>query len=260
MPPPAASTDILPDPFPRFLSSGDTALIVEFGRSVDRTLNERVLELDAAVRAAQPPGVVETIPTFRSLMVVYDPLVTRAAEVRSALAALLNTSRAAVVAGRRWRVPVCYEGDLAPDLEAVAKTTGLSLGEVVALHTTPVHHVYMIGFVAGLPYLGDLPTALALPRRASPRVRLPAGSVAIAMGLTVIYPVESPGGWHLIGNTPVTLFDPGRMPPALMAPGDQVVFEMVQRDVFDDMRAAVVDGCFPIAPEPLAPDQPGTTA
>jgi inhibitor of KinA len=134
----------------------------------------------------------------------------------------------------------------------VARLTGLSAGEVVALHSGTLYHVYMLGFLPGFPYMGDLPPRLALPRRADPRIRVPAGSIAIATTLTAIYPYESPGGWHLIGATPVRLFDPERAQPALFAPGDQVQCEPVEPAAFASIKQAVADGSYQVASEPVA--------
>jgi KipI family sensor histidine kinase inhibitor len=139
---------------------------------------------------------------------------------------------------RLWRVPVCYESDFAPDLESVARQTKLAPEEVVALHSGTRYHVYMIGFVPGFPYMGDLAEALVLPRRADPRIRVPPGSVAIATAMTAIYPLESPGGWHLIGTTPIRIFDTAASPPALFAPGDAVEFEPVDSATFARIRSA----------------------
>ena len=173
----------------RFLSVGDRAFAVEFGDRIDRALSSAVLRLDAVIRADRPPGVVETVPTFRSLLVHYDPLATSRADLERAIAGLLDRDGGGHAAGRLWRIPVCYEGEFAPDLAEVAQLTGLGPGDVVALHSGARYHVYMLGFLPGFPYLGDLPAELALPRRADPRVRVPAGSIAIATSLTAIYPV-----------------------------------------------------------------------
>jgi KipI family sensor histidine kinase inhibitor len=150
-----------------------------------------------------------------------------------------------------WRVPVCYEGEFAPDLAEVARLTGLTPDEVVVLHSGTRFHVYMLGFLPGFPYLGDLPERLALPRRADPRLRVPAGSISIATSLTAIYPYESPGGWHLIGATPIRLFDAERPCPALLAPGDAVIFDPVDRAAFASMRRAVEDRSYTVESEPV---------
>jgi inhibitor of KinA len=229
----------------RFLSVGDTGLAVELGDAVDRETSRAVLRLDRALRAARPVGVVETVPTFRSLLVHYDPLATSRGELETAIAGLFTDDRSPPPNPRLWRIPVCYEGEFAPDLDAVARLTGLAPGEVVAAHSGVCYHVYMLGFLPGFPYLGDLPQALALPRRADPRLRVPAGSVAIATTLSAIYPFESPGGWHLIGTTPLRLFDPARNPPALLAAGDAVIFEPIDASAFAAIRTRVAAGADP---------------
>lgn len=234
----------------RFLSAGDHALVVEFGDRVDRALSREVLRLDTALRAAPPKGVLETVPTFRSLMVHYDPLVTGRAELERDIAGLLGGGEAVRAETRCWRLPVCYEDGFAPDLAEVARLCDLAPHEVAGLHAGIRYHVYMLGFLPGFPYLGDLPEQLALPRRAEPRVRVPAGSISIATTLTAIYPYESPGGWHLIGATPVPLFDPRRPRPALLAPGDSVSIEPIDADHFAAIRRAVERGEFTIDSEP----------
>ena len=222
----------------RFLSSADSAVIVEFGDRIDRAVSDQVLGLAARLRAGEVVGLVEVVPTFRSLMVHYDPLRTSAKELIAAIETVL-ASRAAPKRKRRlWRVPVCYERDFAPDLETVAQETKLTPKEVVTLHAGTRYHVYMVGFVPGYPYMGDLAEALVLPRRADPRIRVPPGSVAIATTMTAIYPVESPGGWHLIGTTPIRIFDAQASQPALFAPGDAVEFEAIDADAFAKIRAA----------------------
>ena len=236
----------------RFLASGDRALVVEFGDRIERALSNDVLRLDASLRSSRLPGVVETVPTFRSLMVHYDPVATTCADLESAIASLLNRRPDPRATTILWRVPVCYEGSFAPDLGDVANRTGLAPGEVVALHSAPRYHVYMLGFLPGFPYMGDLPDRLALPRRADPRLRVPAGSVSIATTLTAIYPYESPGGWHLIGVTPIRLFDPARSRPALLAPGDNVQFEPIDPASFASIRKAVDSGKYEVANEPIS--------
>ena len=232
---------------PRFLPSGDTALVVEFGDRIDRNLSALVLNLRGRVRDADIPGVGEAVPTFRSLMVHYDPLVLRARELEERLMPLLDGLEGHAMVGQRWLFPTCYEGaEYAPDLADVARAAGLREEEVAALHTGVEHLVYVIGFLPGLPYMGDLPASLALPRRTSPRIRVPAGSVAIATGQTCIYPLESPGGWHIIGRTAVPLFDRRRQYPALLSPGDTVRFVAVGREVYDDMHKASEEGVFDI--------------
>jgi inhibitor of KinA len=226
----------------RFLPAGDTALVIEFGDEIDRTLSERVLRLSEQIRSAAIAGVIETVPTFRSLMVHYDPLATSATRLAVDIRALVGSVASRARRRRLWRLPACYAPNCAPDLPAVAKRTGLRAADVIERHARTRFHVYMIGFVPGYPYMGDLPPELRLPRRADPRTRVPAGSIAIASSLTAVYPVESPGGWHLIGATPVRLFDPSREHPSLLAPGDAVRFEPISFDEYQSIRAAVAAG------------------
>lgn len=237
----------------RFLSAGDTAMVVEFGDRIDRALSDRVLRLGARARAAKLHGVVETVPTFRSLMVHYDPLATDHVSLERALVTLLEDDAACTGEARLWHIPACYDATHAPDIEDVSRRTGLSVAEVIRLHTETLFHIYMIGFVPGYPYMGDLPPALVLPRRADPRIRVPAGSVAIASSMTAIYPLESPGGWHLIGTTPIRLFDAALTRPALFSPGDKVRFEPVGASEFEAIRQASASGSYQISSESVAP-------
>lgn len=237
----------------RFLSVGDRALTVEFGDAIDRELSRKVLRLDRAIREETPPGVVETVPTFRSLTVHYDPAATSRADLERIITGLLGRRETAAIAARLWHIPVCYEGEYAPDLDEVARRTGLPTGDVVAMHSGVRYHVYMLGFLPGFPYMGDLPPQLALPRRADPRIRVPGGSIAIATSLSAIYPYDSPGGWHLIGATPIRFFDPARDTPSLLAAGDAVEFEPIEPDAFTAIKRAVDNGGYTVESALVAP-------
>lgn len=215
--------------WPRLLPLGDRGLLIEFAPEVSPDVSALVLGADAAL--ARLYGVVETVPAFRSVLVVYDPAAVgfdRLAE--QAEDAVRFASPAPLNSGRIVEVPVIYGGVDGPDLEAVAAACGLEPAEVVRLHCEPTYLVMMLGFAPGFPYLGLLPAALRLPRRPSPRVRVPAGSVAVADLFTGIYPQEVPGGWHLLGRALVTPFDPDRSPACLFSPGDRVRFVPVDRD------------------------------
>jgi inhibitor of KinA len=170
----------------RLLSAGDRALVVEFGDRVDRKLSEDVLRLNTTIRSRALEGVIETVPTFRSLMIHFDPLVITRGKLERSIEGLLGDDSGSQIDIRFWHIPVCYEGELAPDLAEVAQLTGLTPSDVVAMHSGTIYHVYMLGFLPGFPYLGDLPAELALPRRADPRVRVPPGSIAIATSLSAI--------------------------------------------------------------------------
>lgn len=231
----------------RLLDMGDSAVTIEFGDRIAPDLVARVRAFDLAVQAALAsgglPGVIETMPTFRSLSVLYDPLQTSRAALDPALLALLQQAdHRPVAAGRRWRLPVCYGGDDGADLADVAAATGLAPEAVIQLHADTEVSVYMIGFMPGLPFMGDLPPSLSMPRRREPRLRVPAGSVAITGSLTTIYPWQSPGGWQLIGRCPVPLFDAAAAQPALLAPGDSVRFEAVTAARSAELAAAIGAG------------------
>jgi KipI family sensor histidine kinase inhibitor len=232
---------------PRLLDAGDAAFTVEFGESVDPALLAAVQALDAAISRQQAAGglsgLIETMPTFRSLTVFFDPLVTGRRALIDALQPLFDAAgHAPPPAGRHWRLPVCYEGEAGPDLADTAHAIGVGIDEVVALHSGTEVSVYMLGFLPGFPFMGDLPERLRLPRRTEPRVRVPAGSVAIAGGLTAIYPWESPGGWHLLGRCPVPLFDARRAAPALLAAGDRVRFEPIAAEEYRRLVQAIGAG------------------
>jgi KipI family sensor histidine kinase inhibitor len=236
-------------PQPRFLAAGDTALVVEFGDRVDAHLSALVLALGQKLEASRLAGVVEVVPTFRSLMVHYDPLRLSHADLQHAIAPLLQGLEAAEIAGRRWRIPACYDESLGLDLADVAQRTGLSVPQLVEHHSQSVQLVYMMGFLPGLPYLGGLPDEFALPRRENPRVKVPRGSVAVAMAMTVVYPQESPGGWHILARTPAPLWDMRRTPPALLAAGDRVTFAPVSLREYERLSARAADGELQLAPD-----------
>ncbi|ALK10022.1 5-oxoprolinase subunit PxpB [Blastochloris viridis] len=236
----------------RFLPAGDSALVVELGDAIDAAVGIRVARFATVVAAQHLDGITEVVPTFRSFLVCYDPLATCQARLISDIEALALSDPAPAQPPRRWTLPVCYAAECAPDLAEVAKSSRLSESEVVRRHTGATYHVYMLGFLPGFAYLGDLDPALRLPRRATPRTRLPTGSVAIAQAMTAIYPVESPGGWHLIGHTPVKMFDIAADPPALLAPGDAVRFTAISRDDCGAIADAVAAGRFRLEPERMA--------
>ncbi len=223
----------------RILQAADSALVIEFGSTIDRGISDRVLALAETVAAAKLPGVTAVAATFRSLSVNYDSLITTGAELEQAVAALMKARASTSRIRRLWEIPACYDPELAPDIADVARSAGLSPAEVATLHAGTQYHVYMIGFVPGYPYMGDLPAPLRLPRRTDPRTRVPPGSVAIATSMTAVYPYESPGGWHLIGTSPVRFFDPASPRGALLSPGDAVKFLPVTSRQFADIKHAV---------------------
>ena len=198
-----------------------------------------------AREAGELAGVVETVPTMRSLMVAYDPLATSRAQLQPRIDTLIAHGLQSGTASRRVTLPCCYDDpEFAPDLAEVAKRTKKTTEEVIAAHLASPFKVYVLGFMPGLAYVAGLDQTLYLPRRAQPRVRVPRSSVAIAMDMTTIYPFESPGGWHLIGRTPLWMFDKRREQPVFLAPGDSLSFQRIDRKTFDRIARAVDAGTF----------------
>jgi inhibitor of KinA len=206
--------------------AGDATLLVEFAEQIDLRVNEQVIALARAVREARVPGVRDVVPTYRTVGVSFDPLGTdlgRLVQEIERLAAEPGDA-AALAAPALVRVPVCYGGEYGPDLDELAAAAGLTVDEAIARHCAPLYRVFMIGFAPGFAYMGLVDERLNAPRRAEPRVRVPAGSVGIAGRQTGIYPAESPGGWMLVGRTPLRPFDLSRDAPCLFKPGDAVQF------------------------------------
>lgn len=211
--------------YPRILPVGEAAFTVEFGDAVDAALNRQVYALDAVLSERPVPGVVETVPTYRSLLVMYDPQVSSAGAMRAALAEAVGALVTADAPdGRLVEIPVRYGGAWGPDLADVAAHCGMSADAVIELHAQPVYTVAMLGFAPGFAYLLGLPEALTTPRLATPRVRVPAGSVGIAGAQTGVYALATPGGWRIIGRTALALFDPAREAPFALCAGDRVRF------------------------------------
>ena len=230
--------------FPRFLPAGDTALVVELGDAVDAGINGRVLALDRLVADAKIAGVTETVPTNRSLMLVYEPLVLSAAALRREIENLLARlpENAMPARGRSWIVPTVYGGAFGIDLAAAAARLGLGESELIERHAARAYRVFMIGFQPGFSYLGVLDPSLALPRLAEPRARIPSGTVSIAGNQTVINSVEAPSGWNLSGRTPERLFDLRRERPFLLAAGDEVRFRPVPASEWPGLEARAAAG------------------
>ncbi|HSO63351.1 MAG TPA: 5-oxoprolinase subunit PxpB [Desulfobacterales bacterium] len=215
---------------PVFRPMGDRSLLVELGGKISPDVNRRVQELMLQLEQARLPGVREFAPGYRSLLVVFDPLTLSISELKARITDVAaRPGSGGLPPAKLFTVPVFYGGEYGPDLEEVAGHLGLSTGEVIRLHTETIYRVYMIGFTPGYPYMGELPAALAVPRRSTPRTRVPKGSVGIAQRQTGIYSVESPGGWQIIGWTPIELFDPTRRLPSLLEMGDSVKFEAVRQ-------------------------------
>lgn len=210
--------------FPRVFPVGDAAATLELGEAIDLGIGARVRAVDRALAERPVPGLLETVPSYRSLLAIFDPARVGAGELAERLLELAARPGLHAPATTLHRVPVAYGGDAGPDLDAVARHCGLAPREVVSLHASVEYTAHLVGFTPGFAYLGLLPEALLTPRRATPRVRVPAGAVAIAGRQTAVYPTASPGGWNLIGRTRLRCFDPAREPPALILAGDRVRF------------------------------------
>jgi inhibitor of KinA len=219
----------------RCQACGDRMILIEFGNAISPAVHALVQRFMKALEQARIPGIAEWVPSYCSVGVVYDPLQIGYQSLAAKLQELagLEEPMLAAAPGRRVAIPVCYGADLGPDLSFVAAQHGLTERQVVDLHVGAIYRVYLIGFTPGFPYLGGLPPELNTPRRDSPRDRVPAGSVAIGGQQTGIYPVESPGGWHIVGRTPLKLFDLDRPSLSLLEAGDEVVFQTISRREFD---------------------------
>lgn len=212
---------------------GDRGLLLEYGDSIEPQVNLRVRRMAALLEARPIRGLVEAVPTYRSLLLMYDPMLTEPQWLIKSLEALEEeASRAQVPEPRRLEIPVCYGGEFGPDMEFVANYHGLSIEEVIRIHSDPWYQIYMMGFTPGFPFLGVLPEVLATPRLETPRLHVPAGSVGIAANQTGIYPISSPGGWRLIGRTPLRLFRPEQEQPFLYKTGDLIRFRPISEEEF----------------------------
>lgn len=228
--------------YPRILPSGDTAVTVEFGHVIDPATNRRVLALDHAVAAANIAGIIEIVPTYRSLLIHYDPIQIGFSALSKRLLPLIRPDVSQSAANRRWRIPVIYGGAFGIDLDDVARTHNISTAELITRHAGGDYYVAMIGFTPGFAYLSGLDPSIATPRRASPRNYTPPGTISIGGGQTGVQCLAAPSGWHLLGRTPVRTFHPHRDPVFLLEPGDAVTFEAIEAAQFEQLDRAAERG------------------
>ena len=220
--------------WPRYLPVGDAALLVEFGDQIDEAINRQVHALAHALAQTATPSLGEAVPTYRSLLLHYDPLCLDYVAVKQLVQELgQQTAGEPPVESRLVEIPTIYGAEFGPDLEFVAGHNGISAQEVIRIHSGGVYPVFMMGVTPGFPYLGGVDAAIAAPRLETPRTRVPAGSVGIAGQQTGIYPIESPGGWRIIGRTPLRLFNPYTDPPTILSAGDRVRFVPISEAEFD---------------------------
>jgi inhibitor of KinA len=212
---------------------GDRSVILELGDKISPEINRRVRQFSMVLTENPVEGVVDFVPAYRSLLIIYDPLRIDIASLKHQIEDLhRKMDKIQIPVPKTVEIPVVYGSEYGPDLEWVAHYHKTTIGEVIRLHTGTIYQVYMIGFTPGHPYMADLPKSLITPRRETPRTNVPQGSVAIAMNQTGIYPVESPGGLHILGRTPLKLFDPFQSPPTLLEMGDWVRFFPIEEEEF----------------------------
>jgi KipI family sensor histidine kinase inhibitor len=217
--------------------TGDTSIAVVFDQVISPKINAQIRALDEEIAAARIYGIFETVPTYCALTIHYDPVRIRYEELRAKIEELMKKAHSAKK--RRptvIEIPVCYGGEFGPDIENVAKHAGISVEEVIKIHTAPEYLIYMLGFTPGFSYMGGMDERIATPRLTEPRVLIPAGSVGIAGAQTGIYPIDSPGGWQLIGRTPVVLYDPDREEPIMLDAGMHVKFVQIDGEEFESIR------------------------
>jgi KipI family sensor histidine kinase inhibitor len=227
----------------RFLLTGDTSLTVEFGNEISEAINAKIRAFNIALGQSKIPGIVETVPTYRSLMVHYDPEVIRYDPLVEQLKGLLSgLDQIQIPPSDVLEIPVLYGGEEGPDLDFVAEHSGKSREEVIKIHTSTEYLIYMLGFTPGFTYLGGMSDEIATPRLKTPRVKIPAGSVGIAGSQTGVYPIDSPGGWQLIGRTPVRMYDPDRKTPILPEAGQYIKFYAIDKAEYDRIAAQEAAG------------------
>jgi inhibitor of KinA len=226
--------------FFRIVPSGDSAIVVELEARIDPEVNAQAIRLADAVHAAAIAGVRDVVPTYRSVAVFFDPLRTDYRGLVEWIGRQADRVAQAPLAEQpAISIPVCYQGELGPDLAAVAAFANMSQEEVISTHASVTYRVFMLGFMPGFAYMGVLDPRIAMPRRSTPRVRVPRGAVGIAGPQTGIYPAETPGGWQLIGRTPLRPFDATRPAPFLFDPGDAVRFVPIERDEYERVVRSV---------------------
>ena len=227
---------------PRFLLAGDRGFLIEFGASIDPEINQKVRQIFLSLERMPIEGVTEIIPTYRSILIFYDPFRSDPERLKKAILERENKLGS-------WEIPppeiveiqVAYGDDFGPDLEFVAQHNNLTPEEVIQIHTSGTYLIYMLGFTPGFPFLGGLSEKIFTPRLEKPRQLVPAGSVGIAKNQTGIYPIDSPGGWQLIGRTPIKLYDPTGSPPILLKAGNYLRFKRISREEFHEIAKRYKD-------------------
>jgi KipI family sensor histidine kinase inhibitor len=231
----------------KYLIAGDRALVIEFGDSIEDQVNSKIRSLTLAIESEGIIGIIETIPTYRSLMVIYEPMIIELEELIDKLKLIeAKMDKMKLPDAKVIEIPTLYGGEYGPDIEFVADHNKISSEEVIKIHTSREYLIYMIGFTPGFPYLGGMNDKIAAPRLQVPRTKIPVGSVGIAGEQTGIYPIESPGGWQLIGRTPVKLYDPYRKDPVLLNAGDYIKFVQIDEMEYKNIEALEKEGKYKV--------------
>lgn len=231
----------------KILTAGDSSLLLQFGNAIDPEINARIAATVQLMKEQHIEGVVDLIPAFCSLLINYDPRVISYGEMRRRMEKILSVEIAAGARKKKiYEIPVCYGGELGPDLATIAEHAGLTEQEVIDIHSSSDYLIYMLGFLPGFTYLGGLDERIHTPRLANPRIRIPAGSVGIGGSQTGIYPMDSPGGWQLMGMTPVKTYDPEREIPILVEAGDYIRFVPIDRDEYERIQSEVAQGTYQV--------------
>ena len=231
----------------KILTAGDSSILIQFGNAIDPDINARIAATVQLMKEQHIEGVVDIIPAFCSLLINYDPRVISYDEMKTRMEKILSVEIAAGARKKKvFEIPVCYGGEFGPDLPAIAEHAGLTEQEVIDIHTSTDYLIYMLGFLPGFTYLGGLNERIHTPRLANPRIRIPAGSVGIGGSQTGIYPMDSPGGWQLMGLTPVRTYDPDREVPILVEAGDYIRFVPVDRAEYDRIKEEVAQGTYQV--------------
>lgn len=229
--------------YPQFTPLGDQCLLVRFGHCISEEVNQLVINFARSVVDEDIEGIVEVVPAYAEVAVYYNALYISYSEVLTFLKKLSVTNMPEVGYQRKIvRIPVCYGGEFGPDIKHVADHNGITVDDVIKIHSAAVYPVYMLGFTPGFCYLGDMSDSISCPRKERPRLSVPAGSVGIAGGQTGIYPLETPGGWQLIGQTPLELFDAQREPKVLVRAGDAIQFHAINQAEFDEVGSTQEGG------------------
>ena len=231
----------------KILIEGDSSVLIVFGDTISAETNQRITATVKLIKEQRIEGIVDMIPAFVSLLINYNPLVISYDSLHRRLEKILKMETHAEESARRvWEIPVCYGGKYGPDLDSIAAHAHLSPEEVIALHTSRDYLIYMLGFLPGFCYLGGLDERIHTPRLSTPRLRIPAGSVGIGGSQTGIYPMDSPGGWQLMGMTPVKTYDPGRDVPILVQAGEYIRFVRIDEAEFQDISRRIAEGTYQV--------------